>query len=207
MTKASNIIYYSKISGDLTELIDFRDLMTQRALTDNKISDRIVKEDDATFLQKEITKEILNGRDKLNICRSHEIINATTKQHNYFTTAKITSSKLALNITLPHSIVANYFLKAYRTTRLTIPNMHISPETIFEVKKITQTYAFEKFSLGFTSIENGRLVGFSLSVVPATTGMKGQAQCLITTLTHDSYIVDDGAKYFDVSSLIANMSV
>ncbi len=206
MTKAFNTIYYSKISGDLTELLDLREMMALKVIDDDKIKQRVEKEDDAAFLQKLVTNEILAERKKINLVRTNEM-DMGIKKYNFFTEATIAQSALALNISLPCNLISNYYFKGYRTTRITIPNMHIAPKTVFEVKKLTNAYPTEKFSIGITMIENGQLIGFALSVIPATTGMKGQAQCLLSCLTHDEYIVDDGAKYFDVSQLIANMSV
>ncbi len=206
MTKAMNTLYYSKISGDLTELIDLKEFMAKQLLEDETISNRVEKEDDVAFLQKMVTKTILDGRPKKNLTRTQET-DFVMQNHNQFITSSIQKTSLATHIKLANNLVADYFFKGYRSTKINIPDMRIHPETIFEVKKLTNMWSNEKFSLGFSSIQSGKLIGFSLSVVPATTGQKGQAQCLLTCLTHDEYIIDDGAKYLDLTELIKNMSV
>ncbi|OOB78981.1 MAG: hypothetical protein BEN19_08355 [Epulopiscium sp. Nuni2H_MBin003] len=206
MNNALNILYYSKISGDLTELVDIKELMALQIINDKSIQDRVNKEEDVAFLQKMVTKSILKGRTKVNFNRTAET-SSQILAHNNFCTAKFIDTPLSININFQQHNTANYYFKGYRTTKISIPNISITPATLFEIKKLTNMYPTEKFSLGFTFLKNLQTVGYSLSVVPATTGQKGQASCILSVLTQDNYIIDDASKYFDVTNLIKNMSV
>lgn len=206
IAKAINTLYYSKVSGDLSELVDLKEYMAQRIIGDANVCARVCKEDDVAFLQKMTSKGILAGREKKDFTRTAEKGIANVGM-NPFLGANIKVNPICTGITLPIAFDGNYFFKGYRTTKVTIPNMQVTPNTVLEVKKQLNVYPNEKFTLAFTKEENGKLIGFSIGVVPATTGMKGQAQCIVTVLTQDAYIIDDASKYMDVSLLVKGMSV
>lgn len=69
---ALNILFHSKINGDLTELLDLKDYMAKQIIGDSKIAERVVKEDNIAFLQKQEIKRILGDRKKNNLTRSAE---------------------------------------------------------------------------------------------------------------------------------------
>ncbi len=158
MTKAFNTLFYSKISGDLSELVDLKDYMANQIIQDEKLSERVIKEDDVAFLQKMVTKSLLNGREKQNFARGQEK-SSVLETHNPFVQSNITVTPLSLNINLSTVLEADYFFKGYRTTKISVPKMKVTPDTLFEVKKITNVFPTEKFSLAFTTHENGQLIG------------------------------------------------
>ncbi|OON93591.1 MAG: hypothetical protein ATN31_05785 [Candidatus Epulonipiscioides saccharophilum] len=203
---ALNILFHSKINGDLTELLDLKEYIAKEIINNLNIASRVVKEDNVTFLEKQVIKQLLNGRKKINLNREIEK-NYQISIYNPFIYMQLIQRDTSLDFTIKNHLEANYFFKGYRTTKLTIPNMKVCPNTIFKIKNQTNMYANEKFSISFTKIENGKIIGSSVAVVPASTGQKGQASCQVSVLTQDQYIIDDGAKYFDVSKLISNMSV
>ncbi|WP_010167396.1 hypothetical protein, partial [Candidatus Epulonipiscium viviparus] len=157
---ALNILFHSKINGDLTELLDLKDYMAKQIIGDSKIAERVVKEDNIAFLQKQEIKRILGDRKKNNLTRSAEQ-NDQISKYNPFIYMEISQINNAINLNIKSSLIANYYFKGYRTTKITIQNMNVSDKTIFEVKNQTNMYANEKFSLAFTEIKNGKIVGYS----------------------------------------------
>ncbi|OON97884.1 MAG: hypothetical protein ATN36_02380 [Epulopiscium sp. Nele67-Bin005] len=203
--KALGILQYNKVSGDLSEMLDMKCYMRDKLFEDEALCSRVVKADDVASLQKMSSKAILAGRKKQDFTKQEEKGIPEDWLRKYFQMEFI-EQEFCTQVKFDMMLEADYFFRGYRTTKISIKNMKIEPQTLFEVKNSTNMYATEKFSLGF-SWQDEKYFGFSIGVMPATTGVKGEAQCIITCLTDESYIVDDGAKYFDVSHLIKNMSV
>lgn len=99
--------------------------------------------------------------------------------------------------------VFDFIQKSNRTTVTEIRNLLLEENTEFFLRSGFNLYWEEKYSLAWRTPD----FGLALYTASAAGGGKGQARVLVKVLQKDALYIDNGAKYFDVTSFLVDVNI
>lgn len=142
-------------------------------------------------------KEIIDCIDEKEKLLSKEVA-------SFLESAIITEYQNRTTISFDLDLTGTIYHSFGRGSKSRIENIHITKNTVFEIRNHFNSYENEKFIFSIMISENK---AFALSVEPSNTGIKGDILLKVIELCDEKIILDNGDKYFEVKNLLRGISL
>lgn len=149
-----------------------------------------------------IDKQLIKGREKIDLSfETEKAINGDVEE--FLSSIIIKEDASDIKISFKKPLKADVYQYFGRGSSTEIKSMDITPNTEFSIRRKFNSYWEEGFGIAFRSDK----FWLALKAEASGEGIKGMAMLKVIVYSDSSYIVDDAAKYFDVTPLIKGLSV
>lgn len=149
-----------------------------------------------------VDKMLIKGREILDFSENAEK-GLDGAPEGFLSSIEIKDDVADVKILFNESLKADVYQFFGRGSSNEIKGLSITPDTEFSLRRKFNSYWEEGFGIAFRN-ENFWL---AIKAEASGEGIKGLAMIKVIVYTDEKYIIDDAAKYFDVTPLIKGLSV